>query len=228
MDYRYNISANLQEAFEFFNEELFKNRLPMVIITTQRHRGALGFFCPSSYVDRRFDEEGDMILPEHDVHEISIMPDNMYGRTDRQVLSTLVHEMCHLWQHSYGEPSRNGYHNKEWSEKMRAVGLEPSTVGEHDARNLDLPEDERKGYGEGSATGQHMSHFIIRDGRFDIACAKLLKNGYKIHWQQQKIEPVKNKKNKVKYTCPGCSLHAWGKPEIKLACGTCNVPMEQE
>ena len=49
-----------------------------------------------------------------------------------------------------------------------------------------------------SATGQHMSHFIIRDGRFDIACAKLLKKGYKIHWQQQKIEPVKNKKNKVK------------------------------
>ena len=90
MDYRYNLLVNLQEAFEFFNKELFHNRLPMVIITTQRHRNAFGFFCPSSYVERKFDADGDMLLPEYDVHEISIMPDNMSGRTDRGISRSCV------------------------------------------------------------------------------------------------------------------------------------------
>ena len=112
----YDLSGKFQEAFDFFNEQLFRNRLPQVIITTQRHRGAYGFFCPKSYIQRSFDEDGDMLVPEYQVHEISIMPDNMYGRPDREVLSTLVHEMCHLQQQEQGKPSRNGYHNKQWGD----------------------------------------------------------------------------------------------------------------
>lgn len=134
----YDLSGKFQEAFDFFNEQLFRNRLPQVIITTQRHRGAYGFFCPKSYIQRSFDEDGDMLVPEYQVHEISIMPDNMYGRPDREVLSTLVHEMCHLQQQEQGKPSRNGYHNKQWGDYMRTVGLEPSSYGKNDSRNPEL------------------------------------------------------------------------------------------
>ena len=41
----------------------------------------------------------------------------------RDILGTLVHEMCHQWQHELGNPSRSGYHNKEWGNKMKEVGL---------------------------------------------------------------------------------------------------------
>jgi hypothetical protein len=45
------------------------------------------------------------------------------------ILSTLVHEMVHVWQETYGNPSRRGYHNRQWAEKMREVGLQPSSTG---------------------------------------------------------------------------------------------------
>ena len=31
--------------------------------------------------------------------------------------------MCHQWQQHFGKPSRNGYHNKQWADKMESVGL---------------------------------------------------------------------------------------------------------
>jgi hypothetical protein len=36
-------------------------------------------------------------------------------------LSTLFHEKAHLWQHHFGNPSRTGYHNKEWAACMAAA-----------------------------------------------------------------------------------------------------------
>lgn len=84
----YDLAGKFQEAFEYFNSELFQNLLPQVIITTQRHRGASGFFSPESYMQRKFDKDGVMLCPEFKVHEIAIMPDCMYDRPDREVLST--------------------------------------------------------------------------------------------------------------------------------------------
>ncbi len=92
----YDLSGKFQAAFDFFNEKLFANKLPQVIITTQRHRGAYGFFCPESYIQRAFDEDGDMLVPEYQVHEISIMPDNMYGRPDRAQRTDLPPQLS-LW-----------------------------------------------------------------------------------------------------------------------------------
>jgi len=34
--------------------------------------------------------------------------------------------------------------------------------------------------------------------------------------------------SKTKYTCPGCGLNAWAKPEAPLVCGTCQEPMQAE
>ena len=224
----YDLSGKFQEAFDYFNEQLFSNRLPKVIITTQRHRGSYGFFCPESYIQRDFDDDGDMLVPEFNVHEISIMPDGMYGRPDREVLSTLVHEMCHLQQQEQGKPSRNGYHNKQWGDYMRAIGLEPSSYGKNDRRNPELPEEEKEKYGEGTSTGQKVSHFIIPNGSFDKACAKLLNSGFTLDLQQAPRLIENTKKNKLKYTCPNCGINAWAKHGIKLACGKCMIQMNCE
>ena len=35
----------------------------------------------------------------------------------------LVHEMVHLWHHHEGKPSRSGYHNTDWADKMATVGV---------------------------------------------------------------------------------------------------------
>jgi hypothetical protein len=37
--------------------------------------------------------------------------------------------------------------------------------------------------------------------------------------------PMPDKSNRLKYSCPGCSLNAWAKPGANLICGDCEEPM---
>jgi hypothetical protein len=50
---------------------------------------------------------------------------------------------------------------------MREVGLQPSSTGEEG----------------GAETGQSVSHYIIPDGRYATAYAKLAATGFQLHWQ---------------------------------------------
>jgi hypothetical protein len=45
------------------------------------------------------------------VHELALNPDNFTGRTDEMILSTLAHEMAHVWQQTYGKPPRRPSNN---------------------------------------------------------------------------------------------------------------------
>src|ERR1700761_4480169 len=114
--------TSLDAAYEHFNRELFDGQLPPCLITMQRHKGAYGYFH-----GERFANLDD---PEEVTDEIALNPATFAARTPPDILSTLVHEMFHLWQHHHGKPSRSGYHNAEWAGKMRAVGLIPSDTGE--------------------------------------------------------------------------------------------------
>ena len=116
----------------------------------QRHKGAYGYFSGD-----RFASIDD---PEEVTDEIALNPAHFARRTPTQTLSTLVHEMVHLWQHHLGTPSRNGYHNKEWAAKMREVGLIPTDTGQPGGKD----------------TGQKVTHIIEEGGRFDKACTAFL------------------------------------------------------
>ncbi|QGQ32610.1 SprT family zinc-dependent metalloprotease [Gimesia maris] len=74
---------------------------------------------------------------------------------ERDAISTLVHEMAHIWQQHFGKQSRKGYHNKEWADEMERIGLSPR----HDGTLM------------GKRTGQRMPHCIIEDGLFAQAFA---------------------------------------------------------
>jgi hypothetical protein len=134
-------------------------------------------------------------------------PDNFTGRTDEMILSTLVHEMVHVWQQTYGNPPRRSYHDRQWAAKMREIGLQPSSTGEEG----------------GKETGQSMSHYVIPDGRYAKAYAKLAATGFQLHWQSiPATEQARGKKSsKTKFTCPECGLNAWAKPDAHLICGMC-------
>jgi hypothetical protein len=116
--------------------------------------------------------------------------------------------MAHLQQHHFGEPSKNGYHNKEWAEMMEAVGLIPSTTGGPD----------------GKKTGAKCTHYIAPLGRFDIAVTKLIDTGFALPyldiWEDK--EAKAKAASKTKYTCPCCGFNAWAKPEANLICGDCD------
>ena len=119
--------ASLDAAYKHFNRHLFGGLLPSCIITLQRHKGAFGYFVAERMAEL---DDGE----DQAVNEIALNPASFEGRSPRDILSTLVHEMAHLWQHHYGTPGRDRYHNAEWAAKMKAIGLIPSHMGQPGGR----------------------------------------------------------------------------------------------
>lgn len=244
--------AELQQAYDFYNLELFENRLPHCLITFQRLKKTCGYFSKDRF-GRRDGRKTD---------EIALNPEYFAVVSPVEVLQTLVHEMTHLWQWHFGKPSRACYHNTEWAERMEAIGLMPSSTGESGGRRV----------------GQKMADYVIAGGQFEIATARLFATGFEITWLDRypALPPVRtspsikgvsavagagagdsesieqnavglpesawvapgeaqahlvefqktgNRSNRLKYTCPGCSANAWGKPGLRLICGDCIVPL---
>jgi predicted SprT family Zn-dependent metalloprotease len=191
----------LDMAYDHFNAMLFEGRLPLVMITLRGGKRVRGYFAPERFSSR---------TEETNAHELAMNVDHFEGRADKEILSTLVHEMTHVYQHVFGNPSRGGYHNSEWAGIMENVGLIASDTGQPG----------------GKRTGQRVTHYIVDGGPFDKACADLLSSGFALTWQSKKsggTDKPKAKKDKVKYTCPDCKTNAWGKPRLHLVCGECQL-----
>lgn len=148
-----------------------------------------------------------MGAPGRCTHEISLNPDLLF-RPIVDVMSTLVHEITHLWQEEFGQPSRGGYHNAEWAQKMEAIGLMPSHTGKPGGRR----------------TGQQMSHYVIEGGPFEVAF-QAMPSEYLLPWQSGIIAASRQSdRNKATYLCPGgCGTRVWGRPHLSIACGVCQV-----
>jgi len=189
----------LQDAYDHFNKEIFGNELPQCLITLSAEmRRAYGYYRHHPFKGTK---KKDQV-----VDEIALNPFTFAGRTDREIFSTLVHEMVHLWQHHFGELETKTAHDKEWAAKMEEIGLMPSSTGAPG----------------GKRTGRRVSHYIIEDGQFDLAEVKFL--GV-IEWRGAPIEREKKGSKRTKYTCPMCDLNAYGKPGIYIKCGDCDEGM---
>ncbi len=187
------IHGMLDDAFNFFNRKLFDDELPVCLITIQRSRTAHGYFWSDMVAARDSDATIDEIM----------MNGITMSREPAVVISTLVHEMTHVWQHHYGKPAKGGYHNKEWAKKMHEVGLIPTTTGA-----IGGPE-----------TGKNVTHVIDPEGHFSVFVEEFLKSAT-LDWHLLAAPVAEKKKDlsKVKHTCPHCDLKVWGKLGIKVMC----------
>jgi predicted SprT family Zn-dependent metalloprotease len=216
----------LQEAYDYFNQELFSGKLPNCLITMQRRKHALGYFAK-----KRFENtSGDT------TDEIAMNPQYFKRLGINELLSTLVHEMAHLWQFHFGSPGRGRYHNREWAQKMEDIGLMPSSTG--------MP--------GGKKTGDCMSDYMIEGGRFEKSLKNLLGKGFMVSWSDRcvrlliknedgvgnntnsegKIQTIQivslNNSNRNKYSCAECGINAWGKPGLNIACGDCRIQLIEQ
>lgn len=197
--------------FDHFNRELFAGELPPVILNFSRHSGALGFFAPERWTH---------IQAGATIHEISLNPSYLGTRPARETASTLVHEMCHLWQQAFGTPPRRGYHDREWSAQMVKVGLQPV-----------CPKT-----GKDKMSAPALTHRIIEGSPFALSF-ETLPPAALLPWTCAEArtsaaggkggagpdggagpEGEKKTRNKVKYTCPSCAANVWGKPGLMIAC----------
>ncbi|ELW2866180.1 SprT-like domain-containing protein [Salmonella enterica] len=269
--------AELQQAYDFYNQHLFSGQLPDCLITFQRGKKTMGYFSA-----RRFVSASDS---EKQIDEIALNPEFFPVYPLIEIMQTLVHEQCHMWQHHFGNPSRKTYHNKEWADKMETIGLMPSSTGAPG----------------GAKVGQHINDYPIPGGRFQAVTLELFRSGFALSWfdrfparvssskdltsiieqwrdtlvqldqssdeqtitddsgvvaavtqpeSAQNVEelltmalvpPVQcsagdtdtvileeKPKTRHKYSCPECRVQVWGKPGLKLICGDCKKPFDDD
>ena len=217
----------LQRAYKHLNTMLFQGQLPDCLLTLQRKKRTFGYFSRNRFVTdagKRTDE-------------IALNPAYFAVSPQKEILQTIAHEMCHMWQHHFGKPGRSRYHNQEWADKMESIGLMPSSTGKLG----------------GAKTGDKIADYAIEAGLFDQACDALYSTGFKVTWMDSQPElipgepvpeflqegegggeddqPIKDKSNRVKYTCSGCDTNVWGKPKLRIICADCKVgfdPFEGE
>jgi hypothetical protein len=202
----------LARAYEHFNATLFDGILPPVegtaeakdaevvlIFTAARKANSMGYFAPDRWDQRSGDGKT--------VHEINVNPDSMYNKPDDDICSTVVHEQVHLWQHLHADnPPNRAYHNREWSNKMIAIGLMPSNTG--------MP--------GGKTVGAKMSHYIIRGGAFAKAFKQLADTGFKFELESKAYAAKERKpSSKNDFVCRHGHQKCWGKDSLALSCNTC-------
>ena len=234
--------TQLLTAFDWFNENLFDSALPDCLITLQRKSNAMGYFSAMRWANVK-GEKAD---------EIALNPAYFANHSLKELLQTLVHEMCHQWQLHFGKPSRNGYHNKQWASMMESIGLMPSSTGEPG----------------GAKTGQHMGDYTISGGAFETQAQYLVEQAFFLPWidrhiafspsSQDRDDHVDGRsgkktsqmldlcimelmpeldticnasrahnsyrqKRKTTYQCPECNSKVWGKPKLAIACLDCDT-----
>jgi hypothetical protein len=200
----------LQAGYTHLNDALFNSKLPNCLITLQRDRGAYGYFAAGSIT-----AIGRVAVCD----EIALNPRHFAVRTARETFSTLTHEMAHCEQAHFGTPSPHGYHNRQWVEMMRRVGLEPSSTGKPG----------------GKPTGRAVSHFIIPDGPFDLALKAFEATGLTIGWGDVPAPvgaaagaavPSPAKRKREDFDCPhGCGTTVQATSKTEVDCHRCKVQL---
>lgn len=167
----------LDKAFDFFNKRLFDGKLPKVMFELTNKKRVGGYFKSKAWqsVDNSY------------IHTIAINPQYIVHSTPLQVLTTLVHECCHLEQHLFGNEGRGNYHNTEWADKMESIGLMPSSTGKPG----------------GKRTGQSMSDYPIPGGPFEQACVDFFLEGNFISFVDASVDEAEVLKfrNKLMQEC---------------------------
>lgn len=210
--------AELQRAFDHFNDRLFGGELPPCLLTLQREKKTYGYFSHRRFISS---SAGHTYTDE-----IALNPAYFATGGLLETLQTIVHEMVHLWQAHFGKPGRARYHNKEFAAKMKAVGLMPSNTGKPG----------------GAETGEKMADYAIEGGPFLAAVAELATDDFKISWHDRYCEgladvhpdsiaemvaagimvegqePKPSKPTRVKYQCRTTKTNVWGKPGLMLFC----------
>ncbi len=199
--------SEFQRAYDFLNEKLFASKLPPCLITLRADKKTYGYFWSGKF---------SHVPDEENTDEIAMNPEHFTDRSTCETLSTLAHEMCHLWQYHFGDTSRPGYHNKQWGSKMLEIGLQPSNTGQPG----------------GKITGQKMSHYIVEKALFAAACKDLTDKGFSFSYVENPSPPKAKKAkraSKTKFTCLSCGANIWGKPETRVGCEACDFSiMESE
>jgi len=203
----------LQRMFKLLNATYFNNELerPVITILTDNKGGAYGWIS----VNKVWSTKDNAWF-----REINLCAEYL-NRPPELVITTLHHEMCHLWniQQEVQDTSRRGrYHNAKFREVAEARGL---IVRQHLTYGWCITEP-----------GPEFTELVLKNCR--AGCFKLERMKTYRDGTPKVTKPGEDGKEKTvtrtrqsyrKYTCPGCGLIARTTRDAVLKCGDCDQIM---
>lgn len=198
------MGAGLMQAFNAINSHFYNSELEKPIITVKegKKKNAYGWIETSK----------NWIQGKTERYEINISCDYIGERTVAETISTLMHEMAHLYniQNEIKDTSRAGiYHNTKFKETAEAHGLQIS-YNEHIGWSLTRLTPETEKWVEEN----------INIKGFSV---------YKLTKEKISKGTVKPKQSMRKLVCPSCGLIVRvTKPNVKLLCVECNEELKEE
>lgn len=195
------LQAALQAAFNAINRDFYNGELEKVIITCKESRkpGAVGTFCCGK----------EWIQNGKKRHELNISADYIGTRTVEETITTLMHEMVHLYccQNDIQDTSRSGsYHNKRFKQAAENHGLDIAK-----APKIGWSVTKPKPYTQKWIK----DNITIKD--FAIFKLPTLRTA--------KGSTSKTKQSSRKYVCPSCGLIARLTKEAAIKCVDCDKVM---
>lgn len=225
------VQTVIDELDKVFFSGKGKQKIPQVVfaINNRCKRCCLAYVQADALYDKNTDKK---------LQYMAINPDYL-NRSIGEVVSTICHELCHVYEHAYIHIPRGGYHDKQWADLMKDCGLEP------------------KYFNKGKTT---VSHTIIKGGEFEAFMKKFVEehgeNFFNIVSYSQEVQkktrkelgledgddeedeepkadnadkPIKKyNRNKIKYICPSCGMKVWGKSGLSISCNECMETLEEE
>ena len=201
-------AAYLEKLFRTLNAHYFDNELEEPIITIQSTPRAYGHVTVAKSWSRADGEQR---------HELNIGAGTL-DRPIENVVSTLLHECCHLWNMQQGiqDTSRGGtYHNK----RFKATA---------EARDLRISYDRRIGWSV-TEPSDALIAFIIAQGWDDIHMTR--NDGFSVRGIGTGTAggitppPAPRPSSTRKLICPGCGQSVRATKKVNILCGDCLLPM---
>lgn len=190
----------LQRAYKALNKEYFGNALEDVIITIQTDPRKQAYAWIS--IAKTWNDKAG-----HEYREINMVAEWL-NRPSEQVIASLLHEMCHLWnmQKNIQDTSRNGsYHNTKFKEAAETHGLKCAKSEKYGWCITSASEELKEWVEENTRKGcfRFRRKLTWADG------SERISKGKGNNEQDENGRPAierKGKSNIIKYICPKCGM----------------------
>lgn len=205
-------------SYTFF-ESKGKYKIPDVFFTLSNKCGDL----VTAYVasNSLYNKENKKVI-----NYLGINP-KWLNRELKEVLATVCHELCHVYENTYIHIPRGAYHDKQWEQLMLDCGLKPIYMnksktgvatqiiegGEFDSFVNSFKEE----FGEDYFNLVEYSTEIENQLRKNIEGIEDIPRADNADKQRKKYN-----RNKTKYVCPSCECKLWGKAGLDIYCNTCD------
>ena len=226
--------AKIQRVIDELDATFFsgkgKQKIPELVFAINNQCGA----CVTAFVPP------DTLYDKVNNKKLQYMGINLkhLNRDMSDILATICHELCHIYENAYIHIPRGGYHDKQWVELMEGCGLTAVFL------NKSKTAVSTK-IAEGGAFEEFVKTFKEKHGEdyFNIVeyspiVEHLTKVSLGIEDDDEGDDtpkadnadkPVKKyNHNKIKYTCSACGAKVWGKAGLHIECTDCACSFEEE